>query len=106
MNVHAKESWSLKMVSPLEPGIVCIDLDRMLKFYTEVLGLTFATDSEASAEMSTEVGTGPHGFRIIRLQTPYGERVKLIQTTKLLLQQDPTHEWVSERHVVTHITFA
>lgn len=105
MNVHAKESWSLKMVSPLEPGIVCIDLDRMLKFYTEVLGLTFATDAEASAEMSTEFGTGPHGFRIIRLQTPYGERIKLIQPKKVVLQQNPVPEWVFERQGITYITF-
>src|SRR5258707_9809817 len=105
MKVHAKESWSLKMVSPLEPGIVCIDLDRMLKFYTEVLGLTFATDAEASAEMSTEFGTGPHGFRIIRLQTPYGERIKLIQPKKVVLQQNPVPEWVFERQGITYITF-
>src|SRR6202035_4773758 len=75
MNSHAPKSWSLKMLAPLEPGIVCLDLDRMLQFYTEVVGLKFATDAEASAEMSAAFGTGPHGFRIIRLQTPYGERI-------------------------------
>ena len=79
MSTHAKQSWSLRMVSPLEPGIVCIDMDRMLDFYTEVLGLKFVTDAEASPEMSKEFGTSPNGFRIIRLQTPYGERIKLVQ---------------------------
>jgi hypothetical protein len=50
MNIPAKEPWSLSMVSPLEPGIVCIDIDRMLAFYTDVLGLAFVSDAEATAE--------------------------------------------------------
>lgn len=83
MKTEAEKAWSLRMVSPLEPGIVCVDIDRMLDFYTQVLGLKFVSDAQASAEMSTKFGTGPHGFRIIRLQTPYGERVKLIQPKQL-----------------------
>jgi lactoylglutathione lyase len=105
MNMSPEQPWSLKMVSPLEPGIVCKDLDRMLIFYTEVLGLEFATDAEASAEMSTEFGTSPGGFRIIRLQTPYGERIKLIQPKKVLLKQNPIPQWVFERHGIAYITF-
>ena len=93
------------MVAPLEPGIVCIDLARMLDFYTEVLGLKFVSDAEASAEMSTKFGTGPHGFRIIRLQTPYGERVKLIQPKKLSLKQTQPTEWVFERQGIAYLTF-
>jgi predicted enzyme related to lactoylglutathione lyase len=93
------------MVAPLEPGIVCLDLDRMLQFYTEVVGLKFATDAEASAEMSAIFGTGRHGFRIIRLQTPYGERIKLIQPKKVSLKQNPVPEWVFERQGITYITF-
>ena len=105
MNNRPEQPWSLKMVAPLEPGIVCIDIDRMLQFYTEVVGLKFATDAEASPEMSAEFGTGPHGFRIIRLQTPYGERIKLIQPKKTVLQQNPVPEWVFERQGITYITF-
>jgi lactoylglutathione lyase len=105
MNPHAKPSWSLRMVSPLEPGIVCIDIDRMLDFYTEVLGLKFVSDAEASAEMSTKFGTGANGFRIIRLQTPYGERIKLVQAKKASLKQSPVPEWVFERQGIAYITF-
>lgn len=93
------------MVAPLEPGIVCVDLERMFHFYTEVIGLRFATDAEAQPEMSTRFGTGPHGFRIIRLQTPYGERVKLIQPKKTRLQQNPNPEWVFERQGIAYLTF-
>jgi len=105
MKTGPKDSWSLNMVSPLEPGIVCIDLDCMLSFYTEVLGLKFISDAEATAEMSTEFGTSPNGFRIIRLQTPYGERIKLVQPQNTVLKQSPVPEWVFEGQGIAYITF-
>ena len=105
MNLQARPSWSLRMVAPLEPGIVCIDIDRMFAFYTGVLGLQFATDAEAMPEMSTRFGTGPHGFRIIRLQTPYGERIKLIQPKKTVLLHRENPKWVFERQGIAYITF-
>jgi lactoylglutathione lyase len=93
------------MVSPLEPGIVCLDIDRMLDFYTGVLGLEFVSDAEASAEMSTEFGTSPYGFRIIRLQTPYGERIKLVQPKTVLPKQSHVPDWVFEGQGIAYITF-
>jgi catechol 2,3-dioxygenase-like lactoylglutathione lyase family enzyme len=93
------------MVSPLEPGIVCVDIDRMLAFYTEVLGLKFVSDAQASPEMSTKFGTGPNGFRIIRLQTPYGERIKLVQPNRTSLKQSPVPDWVFERQGLAYLTF-
>jgi catechol 2,3-dioxygenase-like lactoylglutathione lyase family enzyme len=77
----------------------------MLDFYTRVVGLKFATDAEASSEMSTRFGTGPHGFRIIRLQTPYGERIKLIHPKQTVLQQPPNPKWVFERQGIAYLTF-
>jgi len=105
MESHPQQPWSLRMVAPLEPGIVCMDLGRMFDFYTQVLGLRFATDAEAFPEMSTKFGTGPHGFRIIRLQTPYGERIKLVQPKKTGLRQRATPDWVFERQGITYLTF-
>jgi catechol 2,3-dioxygenase-like lactoylglutathione lyase family enzyme len=105
MNSHAKEFWSLRMVSPLEPGIVCLDIANMLQFYTEVLGLRLATDAEASSEMSTEFGAAPGGFRIVRLQTPYGERVKLVQPKKLVVKRNQVQDWVFERQGIAYLTF-
>jgi catechol 2,3-dioxygenase-like lactoylglutathione lyase family enzyme len=105
MNFKPEQPWSLRMVAPLEPGIVCMDLERMFEFYTQVLGLKFASDAEAGAEMSTKFGTGPHGFRIIRLQTPYGERVKLIAPKKTTLKPSPVPDWVFERQGIAYLTF-
>ncbi len=105
MKTEPKDSWSLNMVSPLEPGIVCIDLDSMLAFYTDVLGLKFISDAEATPQMSTEFGTSPNGFKIIRLQTPYGERIKLVQPQKTVLKKSPVPEWVFEGQGIAYITF-
>ncbi len=105
MRTQPRESWSLKMVAPLEPGIVCLDLNRMLDFYTQVLGLKFVSDAEATAEMSTEFGTSPNGFRIIRLQTPYGERIKLVQPKKVSPKPSQVPAWVFEGQGIAYITF-
>jgi catechol 2,3-dioxygenase-like lactoylglutathione lyase family enzyme len=77
----------------------------MLEFYTGVLGLRFVSDAEATAEMSTEFGTSPNGFRIIRLQTPYGERIKLVQPKKVPAKQSWVPEWVFEGQGIAYITF-
>lgn len=74
-------SWSLKMVAPLEPGIVCRDIGPMLEFYGGVLGFETISDAEATPQMSSEFKAAPQGYRIVRMQTPYGERIKLVQTT-------------------------
>ncbi|HVA94058.1 MAG TPA: VOC family protein [Candidatus Dormibacteraeota bacterium] len=105
MNADAEKSFSLKMVAPLEPGIVCVDIDRMLDFYVRVLGLTLMSDDEATPEMSAIFGAAPHGFRIIRLQTPYGERVKLVQIRNGHATGIPAPEWVFHRQGIAYITF-
>jgi lactoylglutathione lyase len=104
MNAHGQQAWSLKMVVPLEPGIVCLDIDKMLEFYTGVLGLKLVSDAEATPEMSRQFRAAPDGFRIVRLQTPYGERIKLIQT-KMRPKKLPPTEWTFERHGFAYITF-
>jgi len=101
---QTKEPWALKMVAPLEPGIVCVDMERMLKFYTEVLGLKLVSDAETTPEMSTKFRATPHGYRIVRMQTPYGERVKLVQP-KVPPVQNPVPEWVYQRHGLAYFTF-
>ncbi len=104
LNMNAQQSWSLKMVVPLEPGIVCIDIDRMLEFYTGVLGLTLVSDAQTTPEMSKRSGATPYGYRIVRLQTPYGERIKLVQPGKPP-KQNRVPDWVHERQGFAYLTF-
>ncbi len=92
---EAERSWSLKMIAPLEPAIVCLDMERMLKFYTDVLGFKLVADVEAKPEMGAKIHISPHGYRIVRLQTPYGERIKLAQP-KVPPKQNPICDYVCE----------
>jgi catechol 2,3-dioxygenase-like lactoylglutathione lyase family enzyme len=103
-NANGQKPWSLKMVVPLEPGIVCIDIDRMLEFYTGVLGLELVSDAQTTPEMSKRSGATPYGYRIVRLQTPYGERIKLAQPVNPP-RQNPVPEWVHERQGYAYLTF-
>jgi len=97
-------AWSLKMVAPLEPGIVCRDIGIMLQFYEGLLGFEVVADAKATQEMSARFGASPDGYRIVRLQTPYGERVKLVQTDGRIVDS-PTPQWVFQRRGLAYLTF-
>lgn len=105
MNNEVRTPWALKMVSPVEPGIVCVDIDRMMEFYSGVLGLKLVSDAETSPEMSAEFGATPYGYRIVRLQTPCGEKIKLVQPAQVLARTNQPKEWVFERPGFAYITF-
>src|SRR5450631_3026753 len=103
-DVKAEQPWAFKMVAPVEPGIVCIDIERMLKFYTEVLGLKLVSDAHTTPEMSTKFGATPHGYRIVRMEAPNGGRIKLVQPDKSGLAQNPVPDWVFERPGIAYFT--
>jgi catechol 2,3-dioxygenase-like lactoylglutathione lyase family enzyme len=94
----------MKMVAPLEPAIVCFDMERMLKFYVDVLGLQLVTDIEAAPEIGRRIHISPHGYRIVRLQTSYGERIKLI-VSHVPPRPHAVHDYVYECHGHAYLTF-
>lgn len=104
-NVSPQQPWSLKMTVPLEPGIVCRNIEVMLGFYTGVLGLKLVADAATTPELSARLGGTPHGYRIVRLQTPYGERIKLVQPNQDAPRPQPVPKWVYERHGIAYLTF-
>ena len=52
MEKKKAESWALTMKVPLEPGIVCHDINLMLDFYVGVLGLQMVADAQTIPELS------------------------------------------------------
>jgi lactoylglutathione lyase len=101
---NAQTSWSLKMTAPLEVAVSVNDMDKMLKFYTEILGLRKVSDAKVPPEMTTKVGQTAHGLRVVRLATPYGEWIRLIQTGKPPLpSQIP--QYVFDRHGIVYVSF-
>ena len=67
-----------EMTAPLEVGIACRDLPRLRRFYEELLGFAFVSEFIVPAENSAASALSAHGYTVVRLQTSYGERVKLL----------------------------
>ncbi|SEJ92765.1 VOC family protein [Achromobacter sp. NFACC18-2] len=70
---------ALSMTVPMEVGICCADLDAQLAFYTGVMGLALVNRVTVPADKARATGLTQHGYDVARLQTPYGERIKLLQ---------------------------
>lgn len=104
MTMGLQQDWRLREVAPIEPGIVCIDIERMIHFYNGVLGLHLINDAETTPEMSRKFGTTPDGYRIVRLQTELGQKLKLVQP-KVPPVRNPLPEWVYGRQGIAYFTF-
>lgn len=69
----------MRMVVPMEIGVCCRDLDALARFYVDVLGFTRVNEVAVPAEKARAAGLADGGYRVARLQTPWGERLKLLQ---------------------------
>lgn len=67
----------MRTVAPFEIGLVAADIDRLLPFYRDVLGLTVIGDIAVPAERSRISGLAPDGYRVVRLESSSGDRLKL-----------------------------
>jgi lactoylglutathione lyase len=64
-------------VAPFEVGFVVSDIDAMLRFYRDVLGFALLTDITMPAATSRAAGLAPDGYRVVRLASHRGDRLKL-----------------------------
>jgi catechol 2,3-dioxygenase-like lactoylglutathione lyase family enzyme len=69
---------NIKMVAPLEVGIACRDLPKQRRFYEEVLGFSFVSEFVVPADKAAATRLSTQGYTVVRLQTSYGERIKLL----------------------------
>lgn len=69
----------MKMLAPMEVGICCQDVQALTVFYTRILGFSPVGTIEVAAGKSMQTGLTHAGYRVVRLQTPWGERIKLVQ---------------------------
>lgn len=67
-------------VAPMEVGFAVADVDRVLAFYRDVLGMKLLTDITMPAATSRAAGLAPDGYRVVRLESSGGDRLKLAQT--------------------------
>lgn len=89
----------MEMLAPLEIGIAVRDLPRMTEFYVHVLGFTRISEIAVPPEKARLNRLSDSGCTVVRLQTPYGERLKL-------LAAPATHPAVRERWLLARAGLA
>jgi catechol 2,3-dioxygenase-like lactoylglutathione lyase family enzyme len=94
----------LEMSAPLEVGIACRDLPRLRRFYEEVMGFTFISEISVPAEKAAASGLSADGYSVVRLQTSYGERVKLLASRTPPPAQEPS-AYILDRAGAMYLTF-
>lgn len=94
----------MNMVVPMEVGIAVRDLARMRRFYEDVLGFAFVSEVVVPADKSVQAAMHAHGYTAVRLQTPYGERIKLLAPVRPAAAQSVT-EYILDQANATYLTF-
>lgn len=91
-------------VAPFEVGLVAANLDALLPFYRDVLGFALLTDIVAPAATSRAAGLAPDGYRVVRLESSRGDRIKLAQPLAGCERVQPTAH-AMQRQGTAYLTF-
>ena len=94
----------MKQTAALETGICVTDLERMLSFYTGVLSCEEVRRSPIPAELSEQLTLAPDGYLCVWLQTPYGERIKLMSAPRTPEVID-ARQYLTDRSGIAYLTF-
>mgnify|MGYP003614442611 CR=1 FL=1 len=95
---------SMKMISPLEVGLGVRDLPRMRHFYENALGCQFVNEVAVPADKARQAALSDGGYIVVRLQTSYGERIKLLAPVNppaAVVRSGP----ILEQHKNSYLTF-
>lgn len=94
----------MKMVAPLEIAISCQNLDRMAEFYTDILGCRIINVVDMPHEKAKAIPLARAGYRVARLQTARGERIKLLEPAAQRIAVPETDEIMMREHAF-YLTF-
>lgn len=94
----------LNMIAPLEVGIAVRDLAHMRHFYEQVLGFAFVSEIAVPAAHSRRAAMHEAGYTVVRLQTAYGERIKLLAPAQPPAPQ-AAPAYILDKANATYLTF-
>lgn len=94
----------MKQTAAIEAGISVSDLDRMLAFYTEVLGCEEVRRAPIPAQLSEQLTLAPDGYLCVWLQTPFGERIKLMSPPEAPAGNEAP-AYLTARRGIAYLTF-
>ncbi len=95
---------SLNMIVPLEVGIAVRDLPRMRRFYEQVLGFAFVSEVAVPGANAAQAAMNQAGYTAVRLQTGYGERIKLLAPVQPPAPQ-AAPAYILDQANATYLTF-
>lgn len=95
----------MKMTAPLEVGLTVSDLPRMRAFYEAALGLTFVSEVYVPGPKASAAALSSCGYTALRLQTPMGERIKLIAPDEAPAPRVDLEGLILSHQSATYITF-
>jgi catechol 2,3-dioxygenase-like lactoylglutathione lyase family enzyme len=95
---------TVTMKAPLEVGVAVTDLERATAFYQSAMGFERISEATLTPERATAAGFGPVHFRMVRMQTNYGERIKLIETEPRA-RKDSAEQPILAQAGISYLTF-
>jgi catechol 2,3-dioxygenase-like lactoylglutathione lyase family enzyme len=93
------------VAAPFEPAIRVTDLDRSLRFYCDVLGMSVFSIDDITPEQSIRAGLAPNGYRMARLETEQGDRLKLAAPVGLPVEPQPKRQYSLDRNGFVYLTY-
>lgn len=96
---------AMNMTAPMEMGLTVRDLPRMLAFYQQAFGFTIAADVTVPAEKAVVAALSRGAYRVVRLQTPWGERIKLLAPEIAPAERPEPTDHILDRHEAMYLTF-
>lgn len=94
----------MTMIVPLEVGLAVRDLARMRHFYETVLNCQFISEVSVLPEQANSSALCDCGYTVVRLQTSYGERIKLLAPVNLPPPDGKT-SYILNKANATYLTF-
>jgi catechol 2,3-dioxygenase-like lactoylglutathione lyase family enzyme len=94
----------MQVSAPFEPAIVARDMDAMLAFYRDVLGMSLFSLDRIATEPALAAGLTANGYTIARLETSGGDRLKIVVPQDAPAPQAP-RDYVMQRHGMAYLTY-
>jgi len=95
----------MRMTVPMEAGLGVRDLARMRTFYEQALGFEFVSEIRVPADNAAAAALCTEGYTVTRLQTPYGERIKLLARDGAVADTRPWPDFILDRPGASYLTF-
>lgn len=95
----------MKMAAPMEVGLTVKDLARMRRFYCGAFGFSVISDVTVPAPKAHKAGLSTGAYRVVRLQTPWGERIKLLEPELPPSDMPAPSAHILDEHPSSYLTF-